>query len=195
MRQDPSVTENPSRDAFDRVIEDWERERPDLDTTPIGIVGRLRLAGRLVSAFYERSVKPFGLRPADFFLLSELRRAGPPFVLSPSELSMELVRSSGGITRQLDQLEQRGWLLRAPDPNDRRGVRVCLTSEGRELIDEALVDHFDNEAELLEDLTPVDRERLAELLREVVGILQTKRVSARGPARPMRSMEPRSLTR
>jgi len=184
--------EKPKRDGFDRVIEDWERERPDLDTTPIGTIGRLRLAGQLVSAFYERSVKPFDLRPADFFLLSELRRAGPPYTLSPGELSLELVRSSGGITRMLDQLEQRGWIRREPDPNDRRGVRVCLTDEGRELIDEAMVDHFENEAELFEDLSPANKQHLADLLREVVSILQTKRESARGLRRRKGSTRPGS---
>ena len=183
--------EKPKRDVFDRVIEDWERERPDLDTSAMGIIGRLRLAGRLVTSFYERSVKPFDLRPADFFLLSELRRAGAPYILSPGELSMELVRSSGGITRMLDHLEDRDWIRRAPDPNDRRAVRVCLTEEGRELIDEALVDHFDNEEDLLEDLTPADRERLADLLREFLGILLTKKESARGPVRRVGPTRPR----
>lgn len=192
MASEPNSGEKPKPDVFDRVIEDWERERPDLDTTPIGIVGRLRLAGRLVTSFYDRSVKPFDLRPADFFLLSELRRAGSPYTLSPGELSQELVRSSGGITRMLDHLEQRGWIRRAPDPNDRRGVRAVLTDEGLALIDEALIDHFDNEAELLEDLAPSDRERLADLLREVVGILVTKQESARGTARRKGSRRPGS---
>ena len=192
MASESRSGEKPKRDVFDRVIEYWERERPDLDTSPMGIIGRLRVAGRLVNSFYDRSVKPFDLSLADFFLLSALRRAGPPFTLSPGELSQELVRSSGGITRMLDHLEQRGWIRREPDPNDRRGVRAVLTDEGRILIDEALIDHFDNEADLLEDLAPAVRERLADLLREVVGMLVTKQETARGPARRKGSTRPRS---
>ncbi len=172
----------PGKDEFDRVIEEWRRERPDLDVSPIGIVGRLYVAGRLTERFYERSVAPFGLRPADFFLLSELRRSGPPYVLSPSDLSDLLVRSSGGITRQLDQLERSGWIRREPDPQDRRGVRVFLTAAGLALIDETLSGHFENEAELLAPLPAAECGRIAALLREILGLLSRER-----GARPPRS--------
>ncbi len=165
----------PGKDAFDRVIEEWGRERPDLDVSPIGIVGRVYAAGRLTERFFGESVAPFGLRPPDFFLLSELRRSGPPYVLSPSDLSNLLVRSSGGITRQLDQLERSGWIRRQPDPQDRRGVRVFLTDAGLELIDEALSAHFENEAELLAPLPAAERDRIAGLLREILGLLSRDR--------------------
>ncbi len=174
-------TARPDKDAFDRVIEEWRRERPDLDVSPIGIVGRLHVAGRRTERFYEESVAPFGLRPADFFLLSELRRSGPPYVLSPSDLSDLLVRSSGGITRQLDQLERSGWIRREPDPHDRRGVRVVLTDAGLELIDEALSAHFENEAQLLAPLSAAERDRIAGLLRELLGLLPRERGA--GPPR------------
>lgn len=185
-------SEKPTKDVFDRVIEDWARERPDLDVAPIGVIGRLHLAGLLVDRFYERSVAPFGLRPADFFLLSELRRSGPPYVLSPGELSHLLVRSSGGMTRQLDQLEQRGWIRREPDPDDRRGVRVYLTETGRRLIDDALTSHFDSEAELLEPLDPADCRRAARILRELVTLLAREHEPTRSALGSRRPTRPRS---
>lgn len=161
-------------------MEEWGRERPDLDVAPIGVMGRLRLAGLLVEQFYEASVAPFGIRASDFFLLSELRRAGPPFALSPGDLSALLVLSTGGITRQLDQLESRSWIRREPDPNDRRGVRVFLTEEGLELIDEALSTHFENEAQLLEPFDAREQDRIATLLRELITVISQGTEPLRG---------------
>lgn len=156
------------RDAFDIVLDEWRVERPDLDMEPIGIVGRLYRLGRLAEEFYQRSVEPYGLRPSDFFVLSELRRAGPPYRLSPSALCRVLVRSSGGMTKQLDQLEAEGFIQRESDPSDRRGRRVRLTASGLGLIDAALAGHIENEQLLLAKRSATARRQLATQLRRSI---------------------------
>ena len=156
------------QDSFDRVLEEWQQERPDLDMAPIGIVGRLYRLGRLVEDFYLESTRPYGLKPGDFFVLSELRRAGAPYLLSPSQLCRVLVLSSGGMTKQLDRLEVAGWIDREPDPADRRGRKVRLTNAGLALIDEALKEHIDNEHLLLGEVSLAQRDEVTASLRKLI---------------------------
>lgn len=169
------------RDDFEDVLAQWETERPDLDLSPILLIGRLSRLGQLIERFYQASVAPFGLAPGDFFVLCELRRAGVPYQLSPSRLSRTLVRSSGGMTKQLDNLEGEGLVRRSRDPDDRRGVVVSLTPKGRKLIDRAMTAHAENEHRLLSPLASADRKRLTDLLREFLGALDASGLeSARG---------------
>ena len=161
-----------NKDIFDMVIAEWERERPDLDVSPLGIIGRVRLAGQLIEKFYEISVAPYGIRPADFFILSELRRAGKPFSLTPGDLSNLLVRSTGGITRQLDQLEGVGLIERERDDEDRRSIKVKLTREGLKLIDRALTGHFEFEQQLIEKLAPKSLPGARDFLKSLISGLR-----------------------
>ncbi len=161
-----------NEDTFALVIEDWARERPDLSTWPIAIIGRLHLLGRLVDGFYESSFAPFGLRSGDFFVLSELRRAGSPYRLTPTDLCRVLVRSSGGMTKQLDQLESAGWIVRERDANDRRSLWVRLTETGSTLIDSALTEHIENEQRLLAYLSESDKDEIPAQLASLVRALR-----------------------
>jgi DNA-binding MarR family transcriptional regulator len=75
--------------------------------------------------------------------------------------------TSSGTTKRLDRLEQAGLIERAPDPDDRRGTLISLTTKGRELVDEVSDAHLANEARLLESLTAAERKQLAALLRKL----------------------------
>ena len=57
---------------------------------------------------------------------------------------------------------------RYPDPDDRRGVIVRLTDDGRSAVDAAFTALLDAERALLEDLPERDRTRLASLLRTLL---------------------------
>ena len=71
-------------DHVDRIRAEWSRERSELDTTPIGVIGRLhRLALRL-TAELETVYRRHGLGEGDFDVLSALRRVGAPFERRPS---------------------------------------------------------------------------------------------------------------
>jgi DNA-binding MarR family transcriptional regulator len=100
--------------------------------------------------------------------LAALRRTGPPHRLSPTELFSTMIVSSGAMTNRLDHLERAGWVERLRDPDDRRGVLVQLTPQGRSLIDDAVVAHVANERRLLSVLSAPERETLADLLRKLL---------------------------
>jgi DNA-binding MarR family transcriptional regulator len=157
----------PERDGVDLIIEQWRRERPELDHSPIGIVGRLSRVAREIEARLEPVYREHGLEPGWHDVLATLRRTGPPYQLRPSDFTGSLMLTSSGTTKRLDRLERAGLVERAPDPDDRRGVIITLTEAGHELIDRVTEAHMANEHRLLEGLSAREREQLAGLLRKL----------------------------
>lgn len=151
-------------DHVARLMGQWAVERPELDVSPMGIVGRLhRLAdhlhGELRPVFAEA-----GLSDGEFDVLAALRRAGSPYSLSAGDLAASTMVTSGAITKRVDRLVQAGLARREIDPADGRGRLVSLTDEGLELIDDLFPRHLANEQRLLAGLGELERTRLASLL-------------------------------
>ncbi|RVX45627.1 DNA-binding MarR family transcriptional regulator [Nonomuraea polychroma] len=155
-------------DAIDRILEEWRRERPDLDLSAMEVFGRLAQVVRLMMPQVDRVFTKRGLRQGEFDVLAALRRAGPPYTLIPSELSDVLMMSRAGMTNRLDRLEAAGFVQRSLDPADRRSFRVRLTDEGLRVVDEALTEHAANLARLATPLSPEDAATLAATLRKLL---------------------------
>ncbi|MGL4197420.1 MAG: MarR family winged helix-turn-helix transcriptional regulator [Allorhizobium sp.] len=160
-------------DAVDHILAQWARERPDLDVTPMGLIGRLgRLRAHLTRA-HETAFQRHGLNGASFDLLATLRRSGPPFRLSPSDLLDTMMITSGTMTNRIDQLEKQGLVERLPHPDDRRALLVALTDKGRDVIDAAVTDHIENQHHLVEPLTLEERTVLDGLLKKYLTAFET----------------------
>jgi DNA-binding MarR family transcriptional regulator len=155
------------RDGVDLIVEQWQRERPDLDSSPIGVVGRISRLARELEQRLEPVYREHGLEPGWHDVLATLRRAGPPYRLRPTEFTSALMLTSSGTTKRLDRLEQAGLITRGPDPADRRGTLITLTPGGLELIDNVTEAHLDNERRLLASLSDAEQRRLADLLRKL----------------------------
>jgi DNA-binding MarR family transcriptional regulator len=155
------------QDGVDLILEQWRRERPDLDPSPIGVIGRISRLARELEQRLEVVYREHGLEPGWHDVLATLRRSGPPYRLRPSEFTGALMLTSSGTTKRLDRLEQAGLIARAPDPDDRRGTQIALTPAGRQLIDDVTAAHLDNERELLSSLTAAEQQQLADLLRKL----------------------------
>ena len=155
------------RDGVDLILEQWRRERPDLDPSPIGVIGRISRLARELEQRLEPVYREHGLEPGWHDVLATLRRTGPPYRLRPTEFSSALMLTSSGTTKRLDRLEQAGLIERAPDPEDRRGILITLTDKGRELIDSVTDAHLANERRLLAALSESEQARLADLLRKL----------------------------
>lgn len=152
-------------DRVSDFLAQWARERPDLDTTPMGVIGRLsrvdEIAGRTLQATFQQ----FGLHRGEFDTLATLRRSGSPFTLTPGELAASSMVTGAAMTHRLQRLEDKGLLERTMDPSSRRRVLVRLTDPGRELVDEVVVPHVRAEQELLDArLTRTQQAQLAKLL-------------------------------
>jgi DNA-binding MarR family transcriptional regulator len=153
-------------DRVGRIQDAWRRERPDLDVSPLGIVGRLH---RLADALTEELLPVYrahGLGEGDFDVLATLRRGGPPFECSAGGLAASTMVTTGGLTKRVDRLEGAGLVIRRASADDGRGRLIALTEAGRTVIDSAFSDHVANEHRLLEGMPPADRAVLERLLAE-----------------------------
>ena len=155
-------------DAVDALIAQWERERPDLDFTPMGTIGRMGRVMALVGRSIEEVFAGFDLTVADFDVLATLRRAGEPHVLRPTDITRQLMLSPAGMTTRLDRLERAGHIERTPDPHDRRSWQIALTPQGLGAVDAAVADHLANERRLLDPLTEAQRIALDDALRALL---------------------------
>ncbi|MFI8306889.1 MarR family winged helix-turn-helix transcriptional regulator [Streptomyces sp. NPDC085927] len=161
------------KDPVDAIIEQWARERPDLDTAAMEVFGRVQRLSRAMGDRMERAYAEYGISRGEFDVLATLRRSGEPYTLSPRRLSATLMLTTGGMTGRLDKLERAGLLRRSPDPHDRRGLQVTLTERGLRLADEAVGAGLALQTEALSALGGERAEQLADLLREL--LLATER--------------------
>lgn len=156
-----------SKDAVDEILEQWSAERPELDTASLGVVIRVMSLYREFLRQATSALEEVDLELFEYDVLSALRRQGKPFALPATALARATGLSSGAMTNRVDKLEDRGLVSRRRDEQDRRGVVVSLTARGRRKIDAAIQLRLDVADESLAEISPAERNRLAELLRKV----------------------------
>jgi len=151
-------------DHVARIQAEWRAERPEVDTSPQGVIGRLhRIANQLTGELTLLYAK-YGLTEGEFDVLAALRRAGAPYERAPGEIALHTMVTTGTVTKRVDRLEEAGLVHRRRSDADGRGRVVRLTPAGRRLIDKAFTAHMANEQRLLEALTPDETAQLEKLL-------------------------------
>ncbi|OQO95184.1 MarR family transcriptional regulator [Saccharomonospora piscinae] len=156
------------RDSVDAILAQWRAERPDLDPSPMGVIGRISRAARALERRLRDHFASRGLQSGEFDILATLRRSGAPYRLSAGALVGSAMVTSGAITHRLDRLVAKDLVTRETDPDHRRSVLVTLTDHGRELVDELVDAHLELERALLADLDTAEQDQLAGLLRTLL---------------------------
>src|SRR5690348_11807 len=158
----------------DDLVAAWQAERPDLDVRPMQVLSRISRLARHLDRERRTAFAGHGLEAWEFDVLAALRRQGAPYELSPGALLRATLVTSGTMTNRIDRLEQAGLVRRRPDPQDKRGVLVTLTSAGRSRADDALADLLKAERTLLASLPAENRGVLADLLRVLLAPLDAR---------------------
>ncbi len=164
-------------DPVDAILAQWQRERPDLDVSPMGIIGRIGRLSKHLERGIQETFSDFGLNVGEFDVLATLRSSGQPYQLSPTELFNTLMVSSGTMTHRIDGLEQAELVKRIPDSSDRRGTIIQLTNKGFNVIEKAVEAHVANEHRLLIVLESAERKVLTQLLRKFLISFEEERLS------------------
>src|SRR3984885_2640072 len=158
----------PLRDEVDDLTAAWRDQRPDLDVEPLHVLSRVSRLARHLDIARRSAFAAHGLESWEFDVLSALRRAGPPFQLTPGALLRATLVTSGTMTNRIDRLAAAGLVRREPDPRDRRGVLVTLSERGEAAVDAALTDLLNREQSLLAGLDAGELGTLASLLRTLL---------------------------
>ena len=152
------------RDTVDRITSQWNAVRPDVDSSPIEVIGRVSRLSRLIDQHLAENFARYDLEDWMYDVLATLRRSGEPYQLTAGDLMRQSMVTTGAMTNRIDRLEQRGLVERA-STDDRRKVIVRLTKRGLDTVDEVVVAHMGTEREILSSLSSRQQHDLAKLLR------------------------------
>ena len=143
-----------NEDHIAEIVAQWRSARPDLDPSPLLVIGRIQYLAQLLDVALRPPFAAANLGNGDFDVLAALRREGEPFELSPGELSQRMLVTTGAVTKRVDRLLARGLVRRAPSQTDARGRVVRLSPAGVRLCDRLIEEHLANEAAILGRLDP-----------------------------------------
>ena len=159
-------------DAVDVILEQWQRERPDLDVSTMGTIGRIKRCAALLQRRLDEVFAAFGMTNWEFDVLATLRRSGAPYCLAPTTLFSAMMITSGTMTHRLKGLETRGLVQRLPNRDDARSVLVQLTPDGLALVNRAVEAHVENERRILAPIKPSDLAALNTRLSQLLAVLE-----------------------
>lgn len=154
------------RDVVDNILEQWNRERPDLDVSAMGVMGRLSRASGMAHADLRQLMNQFGLEPWEFDVIATLRRARADGPLTAGQLAGMTMVGSAAMTNRIDRLVDRGLVHRETNPANRRQLLLSLTSQGATLVDDVVEHHVDNQHKMLAALDATEIQTFADLLRK-----------------------------
>lgn len=156
-------------DRAENAANQWARERPEIDTEAMVLLGRLAEAALVISRDRLNPLfAQFDLQPGEFDVLATLRRSGQPYALTPTDLYEAAMISSGSMTNRIDRLEKVGFVTRKPNPADKRGTLVALTKQGLALIDRVIDAHVTNQQAIVNGLTAREQSQLSALLAKLL---------------------------
>ncbi|CAK1889761.1 MarR family transcriptional regulator [Vibrio crassostreae] len=152
-------------DAIDRVVEQWAKEKPELETEPMAMMGRIMRIAKYMETQVAELHKKYDMKLGEFDVLATLRRSGKPYRLTPSELIGSMMLTSGAMTNRLDKLEAKGLISREHSKEDRRSVSVQLTKDSLILIDQMMTEHVEMQKKLVKSLSASQKKNTNQLLK------------------------------
>jgi DNA-binding MarR family transcriptional regulator len=164
------------QDHVDRFLS--EQDLPGVDHEVEGIVDRINGLRRRFHTMADETLRDHDLAWGEWKVLGELRLKQPPYRRSAGQLAKRTDLSTGAMTNRLDKLEERGFIKRVPDPDDRRGVLVELTKAGEGAWEKALGAQAAKESLIAGALTKDEQRRLNELLRRLMREFEQREQSA-----------------
>lgn len=150
-----------------QVDTDFVEEYPEADASCTELFASLLVVGDVLMGLHEPRIEAsLGISQTAAQALAVLDGAGEP--LTPSQIGERLLVSSATMTSLLDTLEQRGWVRRTPNPDDRRSLLIEITAAGRVTADTFLPGLHKLERRVMSELDDGERRQLLGLLERVL---------------------------
>jgi DNA-binding MarR family transcriptional regulator len=159
-------------DRIDRLLANWPGAG-EHDVDAVALSTRLLAIGRVMERLLARACADHGITKVDMIILGTLSRL-PAHESAPTALSQIAVLSPPGITKRLDQLEQRKLIVRLQGAEDRRTQVVRLTARGRRVHDEIARHNFSSNYAAIFAMPTSQRDQLNSHLRRLLRDLESK---------------------
>jgi DNA-binding MarR family transcriptional regulator len=157
-------------DGVDARVRGIVEQFPQIDPLVEAITHRLSDIERLLDKAAGANLTRAELTHEEFKVLLALHGGRR----SHGALSRELMVSTGAMTNRLDKLERGGLVRRERDPDDRRGVLLALTEDGRDRLTTAVDLASADERDRLGALSVDERDQLNKLLAKLLAALQSE---------------------
>lgn len=154
-------------DQVDNALGLWPELWPNQNPITAGLSARLMFIARLMDSALEKTAAKRDLSGVELMILGTLKRLGPPFESTPTNLAKASLLSPPGISKRLDRLEGRGFVERRPGSQDRRSVDVRLTEAGHGVIDFLIQQHAQDYLVAFQ-LPQEEQEALNHVLRKIL---------------------------
>jgi DNA-binding MarR family transcriptional regulator len=159
-------------DRVDKVLDDWNEERPELAIDALGIVLRIQVLEKMLSDSINKSLSQLDLEWWEYDVLSFLRRLGEPYRSTASDIAEASMLSPGALTNRIDHMLERKFVTRQEDPEDRRRVLISLTPKGVKIADAAAKARFKCAEKAINSLTENQCSQLDNLLKKMLVSLE-----------------------
>lgn len=163
---DPTPYER-ERAALTGGLEVW----PQLDPFAATVRWQLLQLGQLVQKSVDRVAANNGMSHAEVAILGALKRMGPPFEASPSQLQGAHWVTLPGLAKPIARLEALGYVTRRQNPDDRRAVIVAMTSAGNLKMTDIIENQAPPEYWAIANLAPEQRAVVEKLLPDLIQLL------------------------
>lgn len=161
------------RDPIEQAAERWTRDNPGLDPQGYALAFRIARVAGLIEDGFRQAARRRDLSGGELLVLDALRRLGPPNATTPKKLKSQFLISFAGIGKRIDRLEQRGYIERLENPDDRRSNLIRLSPAGVVLLRE--ISYADRDAAHIAAilaLAPQERNTLSQLLKAIQARLE-----------------------
>lgn len=159
----------------------WRSEAPHIEPEALALLMHFAQLGQSILRSNEAVAGEVGLRFSDVAVLGALRRLGPPYESSPTELARTFWISLPGMMKRLAPLEAEGFIARRSNPDDGRGVLIRLTDRGLQVLRELVAHHQPPEYHALLRMPAADRLRLLDLVSTLLAEIGAGGGTARVP--------------
>ena len=137
---------------------------PEHEVRALNALITLVRASEAVVGMLQRELVGKRLTSSQFGAIEALFHLGP---LCQGELAGKLLRTGASTTSVVAGLERRALVVRQRTEEDKRFVRVALTSKGRKLVQEIFPAHAQTVARLFRVLSADEQEQLRRLCRKL----------------------------
>jgi DNA-binding MarR family transcriptional regulator len=123
------------------------------------------LYNKLISSITKLQEEKFNITNSELDVLGSLKMSGDKeFTLSPTKLYERLLFSSGGMTKVLKKLEEKNFIKRVDNKDDKRSKLVKMTPSGGDILEKTLKAVILDENEIFKNLDENERLMLKNLL-------------------------------